>query len=100
MGHVGNLLLCVVDGSDDRGGELLEVVGELVLLWCGLTGLLTALGLCGNATIGIQTAQRTVAVVEDTRSFLDERLDVVNKLLLVELVTGCAVGLLDVLNGC
>jgi hypothetical protein len=33
MGHIGNLLLCVVDGGDDRGSKLLEVVGKLVLFW-------------------------------------------------------------------
>jgi hypothetical protein len=32
MGHVGDLLLCVVNGGDDRSSKLLEVVGELVLL--------------------------------------------------------------------
>jgi hypothetical protein len=100
VGHIGNLLLRVVDGGDDRSSELLEVVGELVLLWCGLASLLAALRLCGDATIRIQTAQRAIAVVQDARTFLDERLDVVDKLLLVELVAGCAVGLLDVLHDC
>lgn len=33
VGHVGDLLLCVVDGGDDGRGELLEVVGEFVFLW-------------------------------------------------------------------
>jgi hypothetical protein len=61
---------------------------------------LTTLGLCSDATIGVKTAQRTIAVVEDTRSFLDKRLDVVDKLFFVELITRCAVCLLDVLNKC
>jgi hypothetical protein len=61
--------------------------------------LLTALGLGGDTAVGVQTAERTVAVVEDAGAFLDEGLDVVDKLLLVELVAGCAVGLLDVLGG-
>jgi hypothetical protein len=55
MRHVGNLLLRIVDGGDDSGSELLEVVCELVLLWCGLASLLATLGLCGDATIGIKT---------------------------------------------
>jgi hypothetical protein len=33
VGHVGDLLLCVVDGGDDGRGELFEVVGEFVFLW-------------------------------------------------------------------
>jgi hypothetical protein len=55
VGHVSNLLLRVVDGGDDSGSELLKVVGELVLLWCGLASLLATLGLCSDATIGIET---------------------------------------------
>jgi hypothetical protein len=55
VGHVGNLLLRVVDGGDNSGSELFEVVGELVLLRCGLASLLAALSLCGDATIGIET---------------------------------------------
>jgi hypothetical protein len=100
MGHVGNLLLRVVDGGDDRGSQLLEVVGELVFLGRGLAGLLTALGLGSNATVGVKTTERAVAVVEETRAFLDERLDVVDELLLIELVARCAVGFLDVLDTC
>ena len=54
----------------------------------------------GDATVGVETAERAVAVVEDARAFLDEGLDIVDKLLFVELVARCAVGLLDVLDGC
>jgi hypothetical protein len=97
VGHVVDLLLRVVDGGDDRGGELLEVVGELVLLGGGFARLLAALGLGGDAAVGVETAERAVAVVQDAGAFLDEGLDVVDKLLLVELVAWCAVGLLDVL---
>ena len=61
--------------------------------------MLAALGLGGDATVGVETAERAVAVVEDAGAFLDEGLDVVYKLLFVELVAGCAVGLLDVLGG-
>jgi hypothetical protein len=54
----------------------------------------------GDLAVGIKTAEGTVAVVEDARSFLNEGLDVVDKFLFVELVAGCAVGLLDVLGRC
>lgn len=100
MGHVGNLLLGVVDGGDDGGGEFLEEVGELVFLRCGFARLLAALGLCGDAAIGVEGAQGAVAVVEDARTFFDEGLDIVDEFLFVELVAWCAVGLLDVLVHC
>jgi hypothetical protein len=95
--HVGNLLLRVIDGGDDRSGELLEVVGELVLLGCCLSGLLTALRLSGDATIGIETTKRAVALVKDARALFNEWLDIVDKLLFVELVARCAIGCFDVL---
>jgi hypothetical protein len=59
--------------------------------------LLAALGLRGDAAVGVETAEGAIAVVEDARALLDEGLDVVDKLLLVELVARCAVGLLNVL---
>jgi hypothetical protein len=62
--------------------------------------LLAALGLSGDTAVGVETAEGAVALVEDAGSFLDERLDVVDKFLFVELVAGCAVGLLDVLGEC
>lgn len=97
MRHVGDLLLRVVDGSHDRRRELLEVVGELVLLGGCLAGLLAALCLCGDAAVGIEAAEGAVAVVEDARTFFDEGLDVVDEFFFVELVAGRAVGFLDVL---
>ncbi len=100
MGHVGDLLLGVVDGGDDGGGEFFEEVGELVFLWCGFAGLLAALGLGGDAAIGVEGAQGAVAVVEDAGAFFDEGLDVIDEFFFVELVAWCAVGLLDVLMHC
>ena len=54
----------------------------------------------GDAAVGVETAERAVAVVEDAGAFFDERLDVVDELLFVELVARGAVGLLDVLCDC
>ena len=96
----GNLLLRVVDGSDDRSSELLQAVGKLVLLRSGLASLLAALSLSSDAAIGIETTERAVALVQDAATLFDERLNVVDKLLLVELVARCAVGLLDILKIC
>jgi hypothetical protein len=60
--------------------------------------LLAALGLRGDAAIRVETAEAAVAVVEEAGSLFDEGLDVVDKLLFVELVAGCAIGFLDVLK--
>jgi hypothetical protein len=98
--HVADLLLRVVNGRDDSRSKLLKVVRELVFLRGCLAGLLAALGLCGDAAIGIETAERAVAVVKDARAFFDEGLDVVDEFFFVELVAGSAVGLFDVLRAC
>ena len=98
MGHVGNLLLGIVNGSDDSGGKLLEVIGKLVFLGRSFSSLLAALGLGSDAAIGVETTERAVALVEDARSLLDERLDIVDELFFVKLVTWRAVSLLDVLQ--
>lgn len=96
--HIADLLLGVVDGGDDRGGEFLEQVRELVFRGGRLACLLAALGLGGDAAVGVEAAEGAVAVVEDPRAFFDEGLDVVDEFFLVELVTRRAVGLLDVLR--
>lgn len=51
----------------------------------------------GDAAIGVESAQRGVAVVEDTAAFFDEGLDVVDEFFFVEFVARGAVGLFDVL---
>lgn len=97
MRHVGNLLLSVVDGGNDRARELLEGVSKLVFLWSGFASLRAALGLCSNATIGVKTTERAIALAQDATTLLDQRLNVVDELIFVKLVAWCAVSLLDVL---
>lgn len=60
--------------------------------------MLAALGLSSDAAIGVESAERAIAVIEDAGALLDERLDVVDELLFIKLVTGCAISLLDVLG--
>jgi hypothetical protein len=98
MRHVVDLLLRVVDGRDNGRGKLLEEVGEAVLLWRCLASAGTTLGLCRDAAVRVEAAQRAVALVEDAAALFDERLDVVDQLFLVELVLGGAVGGFDVLD--
>ena len=98
--HVVELLLGVVDGGDDVGRDLLQALGQAVLLGSSLASALTALGLGGDLAVGVEAAKGAVALLQNAAGLLDEGLDVVDKLLLVELVAGCAVGLLDVLMIC
>lgn len=60
--------------------------------------MLTALGLGRDAAVGVETTERTVALVEDTATLFDEGLDIVDEFLFVELIAGCAIGLLNVLD--
>jgi hypothetical protein len=69
----------------------------MVFLGCGLASLSTALSLSSDATIRIETTEGTVALVKDTRTFFDEWLDVVDKLILIELLLWRAVRSFDVL---
>jgi len=95
--HVVELLLGVVYGGDDVGCDVLQALGQAVLLGSSLTSALTALGLCGDLAVGIEAAKGAVALLQNATGLLDERLDVVDQLVLVELVLGCAVGLVHVL---
>lgn len=95
--HVADALLCVVDGGDDGSGQLLEGVGQAVLLGSGLLGAGTALGLSSDATVGVEAAQGAVALLQDATTLFDKRLDLVDQIFLVQLFTWGTVGGFDVL---
>lgn len=98
MRHVIDLLLGVVDGLDDGSCEFLQLVRKAVFFGCGFTVGGACFGVGGNSTVGIKTADGAVAFLEDSGSFFDQGLDVVDELLFVEFVAGGAVGFLDVLE--
>lgn len=100
MWHVLDLLLGVVDGCDDSGSDLLEQISETVFLWRSLASASTALGLGSDAAVRIETSKSAVAFLENAATFLDERLDVIDKLFFVEFVARGAIGLFDVLRNC
>lgn len=66
------LLLCVVDGSDDRGGELLEALGQAVLLGSSLAGTRAALGLGSDLAVGVEARKGAVALLQNAAGLLDE----------------------------
>ena len=95
--HVVDALLCVVDGGDDGSGQLLEGIGQAVLLGSGLLGAGTALGLSSDATVGVEAAKGAVALLQDATTLFDKRLDLVDQIFLVQLFTWGTVGGFDVL---
>jgi hypothetical protein len=95
--HIRDLLLSVIDGGDDRGRELFEQVCKTVFLRRCLAGSGAALGLSGDAAIGIETAESAVAFLEDAAALFDQRLDVVDELFFVEFVARRAVSLFNIL---
>jgi len=98
MRHVLDLLLGVVDGRDNRRRKLFEKIGKPVLFRRGFAGASAALSLRGNATVGIESTKCSVALLENTTTFFDKRLDVVDELLFIKLVTWSTVSLLNVLK--
>lgn len=98
MGHVRNLLLGVVDGLDDVGGELLEQLGQLMLFRCRIASRSIRLGSSSNASIRIEAADRAVALLEDAATFFEQRFDLLDQFFLVQLVLGRSVGFLNMLH--
>jgi hypothetical protein len=95
--HVADPLLRVVDRRNNRAREFLEQVGETIFLWSGFASVCSTLCLCSDAAIRVKAAESTIAFLEDTAAFLDERFDVIDKLLLIKLVSGSSVGFFNVL---
>lgn len=95
--HVSNALLRVVDCLDDRGGEFFEQLSQLMLFLGGFPGGSVGLGASSDASIRVEATDSTVALLQDTSTFFEQRLDLLDKFFFVQLILGCAVGLLDVL---
>ena len=69
-----------------------------MLFWRGFAFGSSSLGLCSDMSIRIETTDRTIAFAEDLATLFDEWLDVVDKLLLVELFARSAVGFFNELR--
>jgi len=86
--HTLDLPLSVVDGLGHVSSELLEHLSKVVLLGRSLLGVGLVLGVPLDAAIGIHTADHTVGLSQDLATLLNQRLDVLNKILFVALLLG------------
>ena len=100
VGHVVELLLCVFNRLHDGGCELLERVGEGVLLRCGFAGGGACFCVGGDVSVGIEAADGTVAFLQDAAAFFDHGLDVFDELFFVELVLWRSVCFVEALWTC
>ena len=100
VGHVVELLLGVFNRLHDGGCELLERVGEGVLLRCGFAGGGACLCVGGDVSVWVKAADGAVAFLQDATAFFDHGLDVFDKLFFVELVLWCSVCFVEALWTC
>lgn len=100
VGHVVELLLCVLNGLDNGGCELLERVGEGVFLRRGFAS--GGAGLCGGGDVAvwIETSDGTVAFLKDAVALFDHGLDVFDDLFFVKLFLWCSVRFVQALWNC
>ncbi|TKW49633.1 hypothetical protein CTA1_6122 [Colletotrichum tanaceti] len=104
--HVLDLALRTLDRLGDSSSQLrqrvnaylLEDLGQVMLLWSGLTSLRLGLGILLDATIRVQGANAAVQFGQDLATLFDERLDVLDELLLVALLLGLALSRLNLLR--
>lgn len=99
MRHVLELALGVLDALRHVAGEILEHVGETVLLGRGLARCRLVLGVGCDAALRVETLDDALGLVEDAAAFFDQRLDLLDQRLLVALFLGGALGLVDFLGG-
>ena len=86
MWHAGDLLLGAVDGRLHAGRQLLDLLGQAILLGRAVARGCLVLGLVLDASVRVESADGAVALLEDLPALLDERLDGVDELLLVSVV--------------
>lgn len=100
MWHVLELALGIVDALRHVASEILEHVGEVVLLGSGLACRRLVLGIGRDPTIRIQTLDDALGFGEDAAALFDQRPDLPDELFLVALIFGRALGFVDFLVWC
>ena len=98
MWHVGDLLLCVVDGFDNGCRQLFERICQRILFWSCFTVRGTGFGVGGDTSIRVKAADGAIAFLQYAATFFNQRLDVLNKLLFVEFVLWSSVCNFDALS--
>lgn len=95
--HVFQLLLGIFDALGHVASEVLEDLGQVVLLGRGLARSSLVLGVGGDAAVGVETLDDALGLGEDAAAFLDQRLDFADERLFVALILGSAFGLVNFL---
>ncbi|SPQ23919.1 ec587532-d39a-4e19-8b3d-fdddee54700c [Thermothielavioides terrestris] len=95
--HVLELALGIVDALRHVAREVLEHVGEVVLLRAGLARGRLVLGVGRDPALRVEALDDALGFVEDPPALLDQRPDLPDELLLVALICGRALGLVDFL---
>jgi len=52
----------------------------------------------GDATIGIETTEGSIAFLQDATAFFNKRLDVVDKFFFIKFIAGGTISLFDILR--
>ncbi len=99
VGHVVELLLCVLDRLHDGGCELLERVGEGVLLRRRFAGGGSCFGGGGDVSVWVEPSDGTVAFLQDAVAFFDHRFDVFDELFFVQFILWSSVCFVHALWG-
>lgn len=86
MRHARNLLFGPVNSCRNIGAQLLDLLGETVLLRGGLAGVGLGFRVALDASIRIEGADSAVTILEDVTALFEEGLDGVNKFLLVAVI--------------
>ena len=84
VGHVVELLLRVLDRLHDGGCELLERVGEGVLLRRRFAGGGACFGGGGDVSVWVEPSDGAVAFLQDAVAFFDHGFDVFDELFFVQ----------------
>ena len=74
------------DGAYIGLGKLLELIGQMVFLWCGISFRCFGLSSLCQRTVGVQSFDRTVALLQHAGRLFDQWLALVNDGVLVQFV--------------
>lgn len=69
-----------------------------MLFLCGFAAGCSCLGVGGDGAVGVEAADGAVALLKDAVALFQHGLDVLDELLFVEFLLGCAIGSLNALS--
>ena len=98
MRHVGDHTAATIDRASDRLGQLFKLIRQGVFFGRCLVRRGPRLGLRCNMTVGVESPDGAVALLETLPAFFEKRLDVLDQLLLVQFFLWCAFSFFDALQ--